>query len=377
MLLKKTNIELEGEAIDELEQGGVLTNMSSGGRVRSLLSVLSSRCGRVMDALDINTAMGFATSGSGYFLDLIGAGVGVDRKDAAACTVSKEDNNIRFYVSSGALSDYLPSLLIPANTTIQDSSGSIQYTVPSDVQFADGATETYVPAVAIGTGAAYRVGRGMLTAHSLGIAQILVTNERGIANGEDIESDANYRYRILNHRAAIVTGNEVALRFAALSTPGVADVVFQRHFNGPGTVDLLLLPIGNKTSESTINAARARVAAVASAGDYVNVRGPRYVSITVDTRIDFVRSVAESEKADIRTAVRTAQIDYLDDIPMGGSLIIQELRARTQEASPKILDHEILCMGINGRAQILKNYRLFEDELFLPDESVDTPIKVI
>lgn len=377
MLLKKTNIELEGEAIDELLQGGVLTNMSSGSRVRALISVLSSRCGRVMDAIDTNMAMGYITSASGYFLDLLGAGLGVDRVDAAACAVTKEDKNIRFYVSSGVLSDYIPALTIPSGTIVQDASGDIQYTVTTDIAFADGVTEVYVPAVANGSGEAYRVGRGMLTSHDLGDANVLVTNEKSITNGGDVETDANYRYRLLNSRAALVTGNEIALRFAALSTPGVADVTIQRHFNGPGTADLLIIPTGNRLSDAVIRAARARVSSVAAAGDFINVRGPRYVSITIDTRIDFVRSVPDSEKADVRTAVRAAQLDYIDDIPIGGALIIQELRARTQEASDKILDHEILCLGINGRAQILKNYRLFEDELFLPDESVDTPIKVI
>ena len=377
MLLKKTTIELEGEAIDELLQGGVLTNMTPGSRVRALISVLSSRCGKLMDAVDVNTAMGFVTSASGYFLDLLGAGIGVDRRDASACAVTKEDQNIRFYTSSGALSDYLPGLVIPADTTITGSGGDIQYTVPEEIAFALGATEVYVPATAIGTGSSYRVGRGILTTSSIGNVNILVTNEKGITNGSDVESDANYRYRILNHRAAMATGNEMALRLTALATPGVADVVFQKHFNGPGTVDLLIIPTGNRISDATIRAARSRVEAISSAGDAINVRGPRYVNITIDTRIDFTKSVPESEKADVRESVRKIILDYLDDIPMGGALIIQELRARIQEASPKILDHEVLCLGINGRAQILKNYRLFEDELFIPNTDTDIPIKVI
>jgi len=377
MLLKKTVIELEGEAIDELLQGGVLTNMTPGSRVRALVSVMTSRCGRVMDAVDINTAMKSATSSAGYFLDLIGSGVGVDRRDASACAVTKEDQNLRFYVSSGVLSDYLPSRIIPVNTTITDTAGSIVYTVTQDTEFGDGATEVYVSAIANGTGSAYRVGRGVLTSSSITDANVLVTNERGITNGADIESDDNYRYRILNHRASSATGNETAIRLAALSTPGVADAITQRHFNGPGTVDMLIIPVGNRTSDATLRAVAARVSAVSSGGDVVNVRGPRYVNITIDVRIDFTRSVPESDKAGVRSQVRNSITDYLDDIPLGGVLIIQELRARVQEASPKILDHEILCLGINGRAQILKNYRLFEDELFLPNPDVDAPIKVI
>lgn len=377
MLLKLTSLEMEGQAIDELLQGGVLTNMTPGSRVRALISVLSSRCGRVMDALDVNQAMGFATSASGYFLDLIGNPLGVDRRDASACAVTAEDRNIRFYVSSGALSDYLPSLIIPVNTVITNSSGTAQYTVTQNVEFGTGVAEVYVPAIASGTGAAYRVGRGILTSNSLGDANILVTNEKAISNGGDVESDDNYRYRILNHKASAATGNETALKLAALSTPGVADVVTHRHFNGPGTVDLLIIPTGNKVSDATIRAAAARVAAVTSGGDVANVRGPRYVYITIDARVDFTKSVPDSEKADVRETVRRIVLDYLDDIPIGGALIIQELRARIQESSPKILDHEILCIGINGRAQILKNYRLFEDEMFLPSADVDNPIKVI
>ena len=41
MLLKKSSLQMESEAIQELVQGGVLTNVTSGGRVRSILSIIS------------------------------------------------------------------------------------------------------------------------------------------------------------------------------------------------------------------------------------------------------------------------------------------------------------------------------------------------
>lgn len=376
MILKKTSAQMEAEAIQELLAGGQLTNMSSGSRVRAMIAAISKQNGGLMDVLDVNTAVGLATSSSGYFLDLIGSMVGVNREDAVAPYATKEDRAVKFYVNSGTLKVYIPGGSIPSSTTIQTSDGNIQYVVNEDVPFPDDATEVYVPVTANSTGSDYRVGKGLLTVHSLSNPNVLVVNEKGISNGGDQETDDNYRFRILNHQAIQATGNIIAVKLAALSTPGVADVVIKRHFQGPGTIDVLLIPIGNRISESTIVSAQALVNRVSSSGDWALVRGPKYVTISIDTRIDFTKDTPDSDKQGIRDTVRNAQIDYLDDIPLGGILVIQELRARTQEASTKILDHEILCLGINSRPQILRNYRLFEDELFLPDPEVDNPILV-
>jgi uncharacterized phage protein gp47/JayE len=377
MLLKKSSLQMEAEAIQELVQGGVLTNMTAGSRVRSILSVISKQNGRIMDALDVNTAMSFATSAVGYYLDLIGQLVGVDRGEATASFVLQEDQTIRFYVTTGVLKDYLPGGLIPTGTVIQTSSGGIGYTVTVDSPFPDDATEIFVSAIATSDGADQRVGRGQLTSHDLGVGGVLVTNDKPISNGQDQETDSNYRFRILNQWAEQATSNLAAIRLAALSTPGVADVILRRHFQGPGTVDVLITPTGNRVSDAMIGGAEARIERISAGGDFVTVRGPRYVDIALSTRIDFTQDTPDSEKQDIRNDVRDTIIDYLDDIPLGGQLIISELRARIQETSPRILDHAILCFSINGRPQILRNWRLFDDELFIPDAGVTTPIEVI
>jgi len=376
MLLKKTALEMEADAIQELMAGGTLTNMSPGGRVRSIISAMSKQNGHVMDALDANTAMGFVTSASGYFLDLWGQIVGVDRQDAYACFILKEDRSLKFYVTTGVLKDYIPSGVVSSGTTVQTSSAGVEYVIAEDTPFPDDATEVYLSATASGTGSGYRVGPNMLTTNSLGDPNILCTNEKSVSNGADSENDANYRYRILNHWASRATANITAVRLAALSTPGVADVVIKRHFQGPGTIDILLTPTGNRITDSMVIAAEARVSRISAAGDYAVVRGPRYVPITIDTQISFTEDTPDADKADIRGDVRASQIDYLDDIPIGGRLIMQELRARTQETSNRILDHQILCLGINGRAQLLRNWQLFEDELLILDPDTETPIKV-
>lgn len=377
MLLKRSSLQMEGEAIQELVQGGILTNMTAGSRVRSILSVISKQNGRIMDALDTNTAMAFATSAVGYYLDLIGQTVGIDRGESTAAFALKEDQAIRFYVTTGVLKDYIPGGLVPEGTSLQTEEGDIQYATVEDSPFPDDATEVYVSAISVSVGADSRVGRGKLTSHDLGNQLVLVANDKPVSNGGDQETDSNYRFRILNSWADRATSNLTAIRLAALSTPGIADVILRRYFQGPGTVDVLITPTGNRVSDAMIGGASARIERISAGGDVITVRGPRYVNISLSTRIDFTQDTPDSDKQDIRTQVRGAQIDYLDDIPLGGQLIISELRARTQEVSPKILDHAILCFGINGRPQILRNWRLFDDELFVPDVDVAVPIEVI
>jgi len=319
----------------------------------------------------------YVTSATGYFLDLIGRLVGVDRLDATAASTAKEDRNIKFYVNTSTLKARLPAGLIPSGTVIQSSDGNIQYTVVEDTPFPDDATEVYVGAVAVGTGKQYRVGRGILTVHNLGDSNIFVTNELPISTGTDLESDDNYRYRILNHSLSRATANRVAVRLAALSAPGVADVVFMDNFRGPGTCDVMLTPVGNMVTESMIVGAQARIDNVKAEGVDILVRGPRYVNIQIETTISFTKDTPDDQKAAVRNLVRDNQIDYLAEIPRGGELIIQELRARTQESSAYILDHQINCLVIDSQPQILRNWKLYDDELFLPDPTVDQPIKVL
>ena len=377
MLLKKSSLQMESEAIQELVQGGVLTNMTAGGRVRSILSIISKHNGLVMDALDVNTAMGYATSATGYYLDLIGQTVGIDRAESAGGFTLKADKSTKFYVTTGVLLDYIPGGLIPVGTVLQTSAGGVTYTVTEDSPFAADATEVYVSAISTTVGEETHVGRSQLTVTDIGDPNVLATNDKPIKNGRGLESDSNYRFRVLNNWADRATSNLTALRLAALSTPGVSDVVVNRYFQGPGTVDILITPIGNRVSDAMIGGARARIERIAAGGDRVTVRGPRYVDVGLSTRIDFTQDTPEDDKQEIRDRVRDAQIDYLDDIRLGGQLIMQELRARTQEASPKILSHDILCFSINGRPQILRNWRLFDDELFIPDTDAVTPIEVI
>jgi uncharacterized phage protein gp47/JayE len=377
MLLKRTSLQFEGEALQELVQGGTLTNVTPGSRVRSIIAIAAGQGGDYMDALDVNTAMGFITSATGYFLDLGGQAFGVNRNEATAGFALKEDKSVRFYTVSGVLLDHLPSGFIPSGTVIQNSDASVQYTVVEDSGFPDDATEVCVSVIATSTGASTRIGRGQLTTHGLSAPGVLVTNDKPVDNGGDQETDDNYRYRILNSWALRATANLTAISLAALSTPGVADVVLTRHLQGPGTVDALLTPTGNRVTDAMIGGARARIDAISAGGDLVTVRGPRYVNIGIDTRLSFTVGTPDSEKDDIRDNVRDAQLDYLDDIPLGGQFILQELRARIQETSPRILDHEILCLTIDGRAQILRNIRLFTDELFLPDPDLETPITVL
>jgi len=377
MLLKKTSHEMEAEAIQELLRSGLITNLSPGSRARAFVAVMSKQSGRLMDALDANIGMRFATSARGYFLDLIGQPLGVDREDASSPFVLKEDKAVKFYVTSGLLKDRITAGFIPSGTSIQTSDGGIQYIVPENTVFPDDAAETFVSATAVTSGSESRVGAGVLVVNSLGDANVFVTNDKPISNGGDQEDDVNYRYRIVNQWANKATANEAAVRLAVLVTPGVSDVILRPYFQGPGTMDVLITPIGNRVTEAMIVGAQARATRVAAAGARVTVRGPKYVPIYLKVRIDFTRDTPDTDKPGVRSDVRRALIDYLSDITMGSSLILQELRARVQQASEAILDHEILCFGIDGQPQMLRNWKLFDDELFLPNPDLPNPIEVV
>jgi hypothetical protein len=61
---------------------------------------------------------------------------------------------------------------------------------------------------------------------------------------------------------------------------------------------------------------------------------------------------------------------YIASIPLGGELIINQIRAASLVAST-VKDIKIIELVVDCRPRTLRNIQLLEDELFIPDEKLD------
>lgn len=369
----KTTTQLNAETLQDLARQAVVSNLNAGARARVLHEIMNIRLGESYDTLRFNNAMIFLTSSSGWFLDLVGRVAGIPRRAASTAVVEREDENFKFYVISGVLKDKVPSGVIPNGTLIQNATGSIQFQMTVDAPFSDTDTSVYVSAAAVGPGSDYRAGRNILQSHSLGSPDVLFTNEKEILTGEDRETDDNYRFRIANSRAAKESANLTAVRLAMLPVPGVADVVI-REF--PGLMEALIIPSGNIVSKSTVRACQFLGNREKAGGIRLTALSPRMLPFELFLHLRLTSTTPSTQREEVKNHVRADIFDYMDDIRMGGTLVIKQLESRIQNSDGRVLDHRLVCLSINRRPHLLRNFPLRDDELFVPDNESENPVAI-
>jgi hypothetical protein len=369
----KTTAELDTLCLEELTRDGRISNLSDGSRARILLQIINQRIGETYTTLKFNVAMGFLTTSTGIFLDLLGTITGTTRRTSTTAVSDAEDQNVKFYVTTGTLKAQLPSGVIPLGTVIQNSEGSIQYQTTEAIEFDDVTDHAYVSVVAITAGGESNVGNGVLVVHDLGVPDVLVTNEKNISTGDDTESDDNYRYRIANSRAVNESANLTAVRIAMLPAPGVADIKITEY---AGLMDALIIPATNYVSESIVNACQFLGEREKAGGVRLRTRGPEMVPFELYYQLQLTRETPSSDAPSVRSAARLATLDYFAGIPLGGAFVPAQLSSRIQSSDVRIFDHRLICLEFRRRPHLHRTFQLREDELFTPDPESENPITI-
>lgn len=171
--------------------------------------------------------------------------------------------------------------------------------------------------------------------------------------------------------------NRSAIQVAALTSPGVSDVRILEFARGAGTFDVLLIPRGNKITEEAKQDTLRAINDVAAFGIYPIVKEPEYLKITLTIQIIFETNVTPERQDAIRSNIQTTVLGYLSSIPLGGELVVNQLRSSIISVSRDIKDIKLLEMCIDGKHRVIRNIQLKEDEIFIPDDNVPDPIVII
>ena len=381
MIKVRTREEILNSAIDFLLRNSTITQLAPGSTARALIEATVLEATRLYGIVNTAMAQAYVSTASGLFLDLLAETVGLRRRPERAPYISASDRNIRFYVNSGTLGDYIPKpgdatkALIPEDTTIQTATGSVVFIVDSDHEAPAGATEMYVTARASTVGPDSSVGVGTLTVHDLGSSGVLVTNLDSITTTTEIESDDELRFRIQNAAVASETGTVTSIQLAALSVGGVSDVIINPYTQGSGSFEILIIPIGNRVPVTVLEEVRAEVSRVTPFGITFIIREPEYVPISLDVEL-MAASVEPNLRGQLRNAAAAAISSYVSSLRPGGQLVINRIREAVLATDGRIDDLRIRALRIKGRSQILSNFRLDGDQVFIPDPDETTPFLV-
>jgi len=234
-----------------------------------------------------------------------------------------EQNNFIFKNAGGTVA----YLTIPAGTIVSTSDGSISYTTITTVNLS---SDAYVPVIAVGSGPGYNVGSNMLIAHSLyqipelrKLARyIKCINTYPITNGKYTQTDEEFRYRIITATSAL-PANELSIRRAALSVPGVRDILFEKGKYGSGTVHIIVDGVSPLVSNGLVNTVKQAVQISASYGDIMYVSAPEYLGVELNFSIR--TDPTQTDPLTLRNEARNAIISYINDLPIGGEIVWNRL----------------------------------------------------
>lgn len=320
-----------------------LRKVTPGSKIRAIAQALAKKIAKQGKTFDLNIAQSFLDSSAGEYLELIGGMLGVKKLGAEKASVSSINKNVKFYTSTGGTFGSINnenSITIPSGTIVstgKESTG-ILFKVPYTVILSSNDTSSYIATESLRAGSSQNVGSEMLNYHNftnytdIVNESLLVTNEAEIVNGQEVESDTNFRYRIANQILASEAANETAIRLAVLQVPGVADMVFLPYQRGIGTGDILIKATTPTVSASLIAAIEEVVKKVQSPCNSLLVRGPRETGISIVGVLTLRKKISTTEEANIISTVQSNLTDYINSLDIGEEFIINEAIERVMEA---------------------------------------------
>lgn len=353
-LFSETESKIFGDIMIDVVNNTPVTRGSNGAKMRALVEAVSKKMGRMWAQFDLNMGLAFIDGANGRYLNFIGEMLGVSRLGEEAANISSFDLNLKFYVDVGNFGTINSgsSITIPAGTIIstgQDQTGTKYRTLINTV-LPSASSDTYITARSIGSGESVNVGARRLNYHNFSnYTDVLnnslkVTNTSEIVLGQNVESDANYKYRIINQVVAAENANTTAIRLAALVIPGVADITLIPYYRGIGSYDLLVRAVTPTVPQSLLDAVESAVTSVTAQGIVPRIRGPKEVGISLTGTIVLKKVVTAAERTAIVENVTTNVTDYINSLNIAEEFILNEVIERVMSTS-----NTIKTVGVSGK----------------------------
>lgn len=341
----KTYEQLMVETIDEISSDSGITNFSPGGKARALLSTFNRKISEQYNIFDRDFVRGFISGASGRYLDFLGELLGVARLGSTRAVVSAGSRLVRFFVEQGTFGQINSNtaITIPDGTQIRTSAtgGNLYVTQGANI-LPTTASELFISVSSVGEGSSARVAAGALRFHNFTnyarVADNLlrVENVSSVLDARDIESDTNYRFRIANALLTAEKANLTAIRIAALTTPGVGDVVIQPRLFGIGTADVLVQSIFPSVTSQLLTSVRAAVEQVVAGGTYVNVRAPKEYGVAATILLNLRAGLSDEEKTLVQSTADREVIRLVNRLNIGDTLFRNEILQRVLSLDQRI-----------------------------------------
>ena len=392
--------EILGTTVNDLIQNTNLTRLSPGGKARTILEGVSREFGIAYDTFDLDLLKAFLSSSSGDLLELIAALVGLQREPAEAANASEILQIQKFYVATGTFGDINngADIYLQQNTIVstRTESQGITYRLASPVVLSASDSEQYVAVEASVAGNDSNVGNNALVFHDFNDyqdylnASLLTKNMHAIVNGKDFEGDTNLKYRISQRVVEAQAANETAIRLAALSVAGVADVTVYPRWRGIGTCMVLVQSVTPTVSDILLASVQGKIDRVTAEGDIAFVRGPIETGLTFELTVHYKKKLSSSELDESDKDIKTKVIEYINSFDIGEEFIVNAFAAQLFSVSDNIANigtsnkpidtvyiyRESAVEDNRIREILLGDYTSTETERIIIEQTVANPVTI-
>jgi uncharacterized phage protein gp47/JayE len=346
--------DIVSEALQRMNQQTNITQLSPGAKARFFLATTGREQSKMYQQFDENLLQPYIRYSSGKFLDYFGDMLNLPRYEATHAEA--QNDNFMFYVQSGKFGDINggPGFTIPAGAQVStlpfegeivspglETQPVITYTTTEDCLCDANASYAYVPIRATVEGDESSVPRNVLNKHNFSTYRLvangllLCTNRFAIDNGVNRETDDSYRYRLANLFKARAQAIEMSIRLAALSVPGVSDVVTVNAEQGPGTYALYIKGITPTVSPSLVTAVSWAVNGVTAYGIRPFVSAPVPLGVELVAAVNWSPRATAEEISVGYASMRNAAESFINDLDIGENLDLNELMDIMLGVAPK------------------------------------------
>lgn len=225
----------------------------------------------------------------------------------------------------------LDSIVIPANTIFTNEDKSKRYALLSDYVLSDEIGNEQEIVSIVSTSDENVVANELNTIENpnevlLVIEEYLrIYNKNIISNGEDLESDSNYQYRLSQYAQLDQAANITAITNRALSVSGVSDIRVTPYKNGCGKVKLVVISEDPITTNGLLASVKNSVLDILSASEDIVVESPKYVGIYLKVFLTTTEDATDDEINSAISSIKNEINSYINSLQLGQSLNINEI----------------------------------------------------
>lgn len=346
--------DIISESLQRMNNQTNITQLAPGGKARFFLTSIIREQARQQNTFDANLLQSYIKYSDGKFLDFFGDMLNIPRIEATHA--ESQNNNFMFFVQSGQFGDLNngASFSIPSGTTVGtvpfegntvtpglEYQSVIEYKTVEPVTCEPTSSYVYAPIRASVEGSYSSVPRNTLQQHSFNGYSLAsrnglkCTNKFAIDNGVDRERDESYRYRLSNIFTARNQAIYASIRLAALSIPGVSDVVMVNAEQGPGTFGLYIKSLTPSVSPELVTSVSNAVNEVVGYGIRPFISAPKTLGLEFVAAVNWSSRATAEEIAVGYTAMRNAVENTINNLDIGEALDLEDLIQVMLEAAPK------------------------------------------